>query len=62
MHELRDLFTVSKNDLASSQTQRQLSELHAHQREATDELKAHLLWLQSIDGFAGELLLTFLFS
>ncbi len=54
MHELRDLFTETPEGLASSQTQEQLHELHAAQREHGPGLTEHIKWLRTVEGFAGE--------
>jgi hypothetical protein len=54
--QLSELFAVDEEGLASSATQRQLAALHASQRITSQELAAHLQELQSMEGFAGELL------
>ncbi|GAX75462.1 hypothetical protein CEUSTIGMA_g2905.t1 [Chlamydomonas eustigma] len=53
MQELRDLFTVTPEGLASSETKRQLHELHADQRQHSASLSAHMKWLNSVEGFSG---------
>lgn len=52
-HELRDLFTVDDRELVESQTQRQLHELHSHERRTDESLEGHLRSLRSISNFAG---------
>ncbi|KAG2499868.1 hypothetical protein HYH03_002159 [Edaphochlamys debaryana] len=51
--ELRDLFTLKDEELKESKTQRHLHDLHAHQRNATPELTAHLQELTAMQGVAG---------
>ena len=53
LHELRDLFMVTAEGLAITQTQTQLHKLHAKQRSHGPSLQRHLEWLCSVDGFAG---------
>ena len=53
LHELRDLFMVTTEGLAVSQTQTQLHNLHSNQRSHGPSLQRHLEWLRSVDGFAG---------
>ena len=53
LSDLRDLFSVTPEGLNSSQTQRQLHDLHADQRQHGPGLTRHLEWLQSVEGFAG---------
>lgn len=51
--ELRDMFRLDPMEAVESATQKQLHALHAHQRQSTPELEAHLKFLQTLDGFAG---------
>ncbi|MEW5317269.1 MAG: hypothetical protein WDW38_008580 [Sanguina aurantia] len=50
---LRDLFKVTDEGLASSETQKQLHTLHASQRKASAELQEHLTFLATLEGYAG---------
>jgi len=51
--DLRQLFMVSAAGLEVSETQRQLSRMHAHQRVATEEVQAHIRRLESLPSVAG---------
>ncbi|MEW5301956.1 MAG: hypothetical protein WDW36_004779 [Sanguina aurantia] len=51
--ELQDLFKVTDEGLASSETQRQLHALHASQRRASAQLQEHLTFLATLEGYAG---------
>eukprot|EP00798_Chlamydomonas_sp_ICE-L_P017412 gene17412-23712_t len=53
LSDLRDLFTVTEEGLACSQTQSQLHKMHAAQRRESEELTKHLLFLNKQESFAG---------
>lgn len=52
--ELKDLFSVSSEGLRTSSTQQQLDGLHRHQRNATQQMEAHLAEVMRMEGVAGE--------
>ncbi|GFR41048.1 hypothetical protein Agub_g1691 [Astrephomene gubernaculifera] len=51
--ELRDLFSVTPEGLQESATQVQLHGMHAHQRDATEELQRHLERVRRMESVAG---------
>eukprot|EP00198_Chlamydomonas_reinhardtii_P013591 XP_001702928.1 SWI/SNF chromatin remodeling complex component [Chlamydomonas reinhardtii] len=51
--ELKDLFSVSSEGLRTSSTQQQLDGLHRHQRNATQQMEAHLAEVMRMEGVAG---------
>lgn len=56
VQDLRDLFRVVASELDSSETQRTLHQLHAHQRIQSDPLNQHLHFLQTLPRYAGLIL------
>jgi hypothetical protein len=51
--ELHEMFAVDPAGLAASETQALLHRLHARQRAASEGLRAHLRFLETLEGFAG---------
>lgn len=51
--ELRDLYRLDPSECYQSSTLLHLHKLHAHQRQSTAELDAHLQHVQSLEGVAG---------
>lgn len=53
LKDLRDLFRLEASELDSSVTQKQLHDLHAHQRQSSSLLTSHLKDLEQLPGFIG---------
>ena len=51
--DLRDLFRLEPSELDRCVTQAQLHAQHAHQRSESNELAAHLRFLETLPGFLG---------
>ena len=51
--DLADLFRLDPGETQASATQRELHALHAAQRRAAQQLRAHLAFLAGLDCFAG---------
>ena len=52
--DLRDLFRVVPSELEKSETQQTLDALHADQRKATNYVRDHLDFLQTLPRYAGK--------